>query len=255
METLDCLTELGSVCRSAGALEEARETLTHAVTIRDLPAFLLVGAYCELGLAEQALGKLPEARAKLQTAVRILEKDPTLPRVDLPDLLRVIGEISRELGDFDEAVEAYRPAAAAYPPEDPLHWHCLQWLAHCQREAGALEPAIRTLEHIATSAGAPAEEREYARAALPSVRLAIADASYGSGALAGCLSECEALLPKLDRNGDLYPAALLLAGNSYVGLKKRVEARRAFEQVLASAGASAAQRTCAERGLALLSRR
>src|SRR5262249_43495876 len=116
MDTIACLTELGIIYRDRGRLQDAREILFRATMIPGASANDLVRPYFELGLTEQALGELPEARAKLRRAVSILQEDPALPQGHLPHLLRAIGDVSFSLQDLESASEAFRAASQAYPP-------------------------------------------------------------------------------------------------------------------------------------------
>jgi tetratricopeptide (TPR) repeat protein len=114
-ETHYCVVALGAIYRTAGRLAEAKATLAKATKSPGVAPHSLVRPYYELGLTELALGKLPEARAKVQKALEILQDDPALPRVELPDLLYSIAEISYELGDFDGAAKANQALVDFYP--------------------------------------------------------------------------------------------------------------------------------------------
>jgi tetratricopeptide (TPR) repeat protein len=73
-----CLTELGTIYREANRLAEAREAFVEAIKAGAVAPGAMVRPYSELGLVERALGKLPEARAKQQRALGILQDNPSL---------------------------------------------------------------------------------------------------------------------------------------------------------------------------------
>jgi MalT-like TPR region len=254
-EAHSCVVELGAIYRTAGRLAEARETFAKATKSAGVAPYSLVRPYWELGLTERALGKLPEARAKLQKAVELLQNDPAIPRVYLPELLGPIAEISYELGDFDGAAKANQALVDFCPSSDPLHWRSLLWLGQCQRDLGQLEMARINADRIAESSLAPEEDRECARVVSRDVKLNIAQSHYHAGDYASCITECEALIPQVPDADESYLALLLLLGHSYLGIRNNSSARKYYEAVLACPSASPTHRAIAERGRARLSAR
>jgi len=161
-----CLIELGTIYREAGRLTEARKTLQEAVTWPDASPFELLRPYYELGLTEQEMGKYAEARSKFRKVLDFLRSDPSLPRANLPAMLRTLGYISYEMDDVEDAAKSFQAAADAHPAADPLHWHCLAWAARCQSDLGEIEAARANAALVKESPTASKEDRESADALL-----------------------------------------------------------------------------------------
>ncbi len=252
-ERVFCKIGQGTILRHDGRLEEAREIFMSATKSSGLPVHLLVHTYYELGLAERALGKLPEARAKHQSALRILQDDPALPRCYMQEseLLHSVAEISYELGDFDTAAKEYRVLVESYPSTDPLHWYCLVWVTQCQLDMRQFEAARSNAERIAASSVASEDQRECASVSLRMARYSIIKSLYDSGDYVSCIAEGESLLPLFERANDGYLPILLLLGHSYLALKNP-EARKYYEAIVAHPDASATDLEIAKTGLARL---
>ena len=246
-----CMTELGTIHRTAGHLAEARGVFVDAIKSVAAAPHLLFRPYYELGLVEKALGKLPEARAKFRRALGIFEDDPNLPCSGgyLPGIMQEIAEISRDLGDHGGAAKAFQALVDFYPPDQPMHWACLHCLSDCQRELGQLGIAATNLERIVESTQAPIDQRDKARSALQSMRGHIAESHYDRKEYAACIAACESLLPQIEESHVWRPALLELLGHSYLATRKNPQARKYYEAVIASPGASTAQRENAKRGL------
>jgi tetratricopeptide (TPR) repeat protein len=249
------MTEIGITYRDLGRLPEAREALTAATRCEAIPGRILVRPYYELALAEQALGKLPEARAKARKGLELAYAEPAPPGGCVPELLRVVGETSHELGDFGAAMEAFEKLADLFPETEPPHWRYLNWLALCQRELGQIGSARATAERVVQSPVPSEDDRDHARELLRCVDGDLAESHYTSGRYAECIVACESLLPKLTKKEEWYAHVLLLLAHSYVCIKKQRSARKYYEAVLACVGASTAQRAMAEGGLARLPKR
>jgi tetratricopeptide (TPR) repeat protein len=247
-----CVVELGTIFFTAGRLTEARESFAKAANSLGATPYARVRPYYELGLTERALGKLPEARAKLRKALEILQEDTSLSRVFVPDILHSITEISYELGDLDGARTASLALVDLYPETNPRYWLSLQWLAKCQWDLGQLEIARTNLEQIAESSLAPEDQREHAKAVLPRLRLSIAESHYDSKDYASCIAESESLLPQLVQCDESYLALLLLLGHSYLVTGKNPSAQRCYIAILACPFLSPTYRAIAERSLATL---
>ena len=253
-QRVECLTELGFIERTAGLLVDARETLTNAIHSDGVAAEALVRPYYELGITEEALGKLPEARAKFRSAVTILQDDPALPRAYLPELFRLIGAVSYELDDMEEAAVMYGLAVESYSVRDPFYWSSLSWLAYCQWNLGQLDAARANFERLVRSSAAAEDVRETANFVLRSVRLEIAVSLYESERYAECIVECESLLVPLQEDDEIYTRTLLLLAHAYMESGNSVSARRYYERLLAHSSASPAQRASADESLARLGR-
>jgi tetratricopeptide (TPR) repeat protein len=161
-----CLIELGDIYHEAGRLTEARKTLQEAIKGPDTSPFQLLRPYYELGLTEQEMGKHAEARSKFRKILDFLRSDLSLPRANLPAMLRTLGYISYEMDDVEDAAKSFQAAADAHPAADPLHWHCLAWAARCQSDLGEIEAARANAALVKESSTASKEDRESADALL-----------------------------------------------------------------------------------------
>ncbi len=158
----DSLTELGAIQRQARRFVEARETLSKAIRLPNAAPFLLTRTYFELSLTELALGKAAEARAKLRRAIEIIQDDAAIPKWHLPELLRLSGDISYDMADFEEAARSFRAATEAYAITEPPYWTSLLWLAYCQIELGEVQSARTNAERVSRSLAASDDERKKA---------------------------------------------------------------------------------------------
>jgi tetratricopeptide (TPR) repeat protein len=163
---LDCLVELGTIYRGAGRLTEARKILQEAVAWPGASPFVLVRPYHELGLTEEEMGKHAEARSKFRKILDFLRSDPSLPRANLPAMLRTLGYISYEMDDVEDAAKSFQAAADAHPAADPLHWSCLLWTARCQYDLGQTEAARANAALVKESPIASRDDRDDADALL-----------------------------------------------------------------------------------------
>jgi tetratricopeptide (TPR) repeat protein len=165
-QRLNCLIELGTIYREAGRLTEARKILQEAVTWPGASPFALLRPYYDLGLTEKEMGKHAEARSKFRKVLDFLRNDPVLPRANVPELLRMVGHISYEMEDVEEAARLFQAAADAYPATDPFHWTCLLWTARCQCDLGQIEAARGNAATVKGSPLALKDERDDADALL-----------------------------------------------------------------------------------------
>jgi tetratricopeptide (TPR) repeat protein len=168
-QELNSLIELGAFQREAGRLEESRGTLTKAIRVPGAVPFALVRPYFELGQTEAAMGKAAEARAKLRRAIEILQSDPVLPQGYLPELLRITGDVSYDMGDIEEAARLFRAATEAYAITEWPYWTSLLWLAVCQVDLGELGPARINAERVVQSPLAADDQRKQARELLQEI--------------------------------------------------------------------------------------
>ncbi len=246
VELVLSLTELGVAYRNSGKLAEAREILAKAVKSSGVVPYVLVRPYYELGLVERDLGKLPEARAKLEKAFEIIDANPAIPRVYIPELLNAISAISYELRDFEGAAKANQALVNICPTSNPLYWRSLLWLAQCQWDLGQFEMARASAEQIVESALAPEADRACARNLSRRARLSVVESYYASKDYAACIREGKALLPEFAECDDSYLALLLLIGHSHLNLENKSSARKYYEAILDCPSVSPGYRTTAE---------
>jgi len=233
VELLSAWTELGSAYRAEGLLREAGESFRAAIDCgQDLPAGV-VRVYYELASVERSLDKLPEARAKLQKARSILREVPAAPQGYLTDVIRDIAEISRDLGDYEEASKSFAALVECYGDIDPMRWASMRCLAQCQLELKEFELARSVLQSVIQSPSAPIEDREAAKDELLTVRLLSAKTSYESNDYLSCIRECEAILPLM--SGKTWLAeTLLLLGHSNVAMGQKQKAKQFYEETIAA---------------------
>lgn len=208
----------------------------------------------ELGLVEKALEKLAEARAKFETALKVLQSDSTIPRGYFPGLLNCIAETSYDLGDFDKAAKTYELLVDFYPNNDSLHWHSLRWLATCYYDLGQVIKAQTTAERINESSTASKEQQEFARDFALYARIRTAESHYEKEDYRSCIAECEATLPLCREDDEPYIPLLVFLGHSYVAMRNGRLAEKFYSAILSSADASQTQRDMAERCLGTISK-
>jgi TolA-binding protein len=117
-------------------------------------------------LTEEEMGKHAEARSKFRKILDFLRSDPSLPRANLPAMLRTLGYISYEMDDVEDAAKSFQAAADAHPAADPLHWSCLLWTARCQYDLGQTEAARANAALVKESPIASRDDRDDADALL-----------------------------------------------------------------------------------------
>jgi tetratricopeptide (TPR) repeat protein len=244
-----CLSFLAFVQREQGRLEDARGNFAKAIKGWDGRPAELAMAYRELGWTEQTLGKLPEARAKLQKALSIIRETPGLDIEDVPLVTRSIADISFELADYEGAVEGFRSAVDLCSEDDSMHWNGLLWLAAAQRELDQLAAARATLESIVAAPKTPGGERENAIQDLRSVKVRIAGSILDRGEFAACVEECRALLPEMRGDPGAHASLLLILGHSYLGVRDKAAARKCYEAVVAMPGVEEEVMRIAKQGM------
>jgi tetratricopeptide (TPR) repeat protein len=113
-EMLGLLFRTGAYLRRRGDFETARRCFERGLLmIGVLPG----GAHPmqrhltgELGSTLQEMGRLPEAREKLELALRIAQEDPDGPRLDVAQRHNDLGSVLEQMSEFDVAGEHYDAA-------------------------------------------------------------------------------------------------------------------------------------------------
>ncbi|HZQ55027.1 MAG TPA: hypothetical protein VFB14_22705 [Bryobacteraceae bacterium] len=247
-ERIQPLCLIGGLLRQVGQDAEAKSALEDALHYaRDKPRCQPPRMYHELGLIEQSLGLLGDARAHFERALQIVDGDVEL-RLDryYPKGLNLsLAKVLCELEEHRAEAHIYLRVLQALPEDDPDYFTWKLSLAMCHVELKWFDDARENFESIVKFAPS-IETRQLAKAHLASLRYAIALRDYEAGDYRSSMKECESLLSEGIGNDALRADIILLLGHACVGLKQYRQAEAYYESVFHSASVPDNRRSAAK---------
>lgn len=164
---------------------------------------------------------------------------------DKADAQRGLANLDYESGRYKEAATAYQQALAYYGNDDSSRSGILLWLGYCYQRIGSSAKARDCFEETLASPHASSDEKGWARSGL--ARLDFEAGNYQKAAAA-----FQRVLVHRANNDSEHFCTLLWLGRCYEQIGTSAEARECFEQVVASAYASADDKAYAHRSLVRL---
>ena len=247
-ERIQPLCLLGSLLKQVGRDTEAKSVLEDALHYaRDKPRCQPPRMYDELGLIEQSLGLLGQARAHFEQALQIVDGDVELrsDRYYPRGLNLSLAKVLCELEEHRAEAQVYLRVLETLPEDDPDYFTWKFALATCQVKTRRFDDARENFEKIVKFAPS-IETRELAKAHLISLRYTTAVRDYEAGDYQSSMSECESLLAEGVGNDVLRADIILLLGHACVWLKRYKQAQAYYERVLHSASAPEDRRKAAK---------
>lgn len=227
---------LARAYRLAGRLEEAERILTEALFRLDLCKHAAAALYHEQGLLYRTAGRAREARVALERAVGAAEYEDEARSAELWVSL---GELCYDEGSFAEAAEQFDRALALVPEDVGWRRYGLIWLGRCRVELGACEQARECFAEVLASPEASQEEQaEAQRGAL----YAEAQQFYQAGDFRTAAKAYRRILEQNPTDDEFRRTMLLWLADCCARLEDQAGARACYEEILASANASEAEK-------------
>jgi tetratricopeptide (TPR) repeat protein len=232
--------------RLSGQAEEAERTLTEALFRIELCKHAAAGLYHEQGLLYRGAGRHREARVALERALGAVAAE------DRPQSVEVrlsLGELCYDEGDFAEAVRQFEEVLNLVPADIAWRRYTLVWLGRSRVELGACEQARECFAEVLASPEATAEEQtEAQRGAL----YAEAQQRYQAGDFRAAAKAYRKIVDASPEDDDFRRTMLLWLADCCMRTDDPAGARACYEEILASPGATAAEKERALQDLASL---
>lgn len=247
-ERLSCLTVYVEALRREERFAEAEPLLNEVLQHTEVNKGASANLYFSLGLIQQSMNRLMEARESLQKALEALQVDPYLHE-DTYFLTQIhwnLGQIYFRQGEYEKAAEIFQKALASCPQDDPIYCNAVLWLGHSYGAVGDYIHARDCYEKLLASPHASDTDRISARKGL--VR-SIADIFYQSGKHRDAAGAFERALNYYTKDDPCRPKMLLSLGHCYLITGDSQKARECYDEVLASAQALEEDKDSARKNL------
>jgi tetratricopeptide (TPR) repeat protein len=247
--------KLGKALRMAEDWDEGIRVLQQGLQQVDADKAQLPFIQYEIGVIERQIERFANAKESLRGAAEALKRDPVWGGHDLGAkewegaIQLELGDACYELGQYEEALVAYRQAAEALATSDLRHGEALLWRGHCHYVLEAYDQAQLCYEEVLANKIAGPKHLEAADEGIRNCHWAVAEAQRKAGRLKEAAAEYE-VLASLYPDSELRCRALLWLAHCQALLWRRMDTRRTYEKILASKGATPDQRKDAQEALA-----
>ena len=204
--------------------------------------------YMELGQVQRFTNRLTESKRSFEQALATLKTDPYFR-----DDVEILGEIyfnlatvCYELGDYEEAITAYTEVLRCDKPDVATYWNASYWLGRSYEFSQNYHKARDCYRAVTASQYAAQDDKA---AAQNDLMLVLAKLDYESGKYKEAAAAFEEVVSHHTKRDPHHWSALIWLSSCYEGLGEYDKARSFYEEVLASAHSSDANKEAARKRL------
>lgn len=234
MQRISCLIVYAQALQREERFAEAEHAITEAFRCgANYKSGLLQTLYIELGAMQRSTNRLAESKRSFEQALAAAKADPYFHNdgETLGEIYFHLGTACFELGEFGEAISAYKEVLHYDPKDNSSHWNALYWLGRSYEAKEDYREARNCYREVAASPHATKDDRALARKGLISV---LAKLAYESGKYEEAAAAFEEVVSHYTEADADYWLAILWLGSCHEGLGAYAKARDFYQQLVAS---------------------